>query len=67
MAYAAGVDVGSTQTKAVIIDEHGGRISVTSQPRHGTTFVITLPAETAGEVDSGDTRLPRPQANIDEF
>ena len=23
MAYAAGVDVGSTQTKAVIIDEHG--------------------------------------------
>lgn len=24
MAYAAGVDVGSTQTKAVVIDEHGG-------------------------------------------
>lgn len=24
MAYAAGVDVGSTQTKAIIVDEHGG-------------------------------------------
>jgi predicted CoA-substrate-specific enzyme activase len=24
MAYAAGVDVGSTQTKAVVLDEHGG-------------------------------------------
>lgn len=27
MAYAAGVDVGSTQTKAVIVDEHGRIIS----------------------------------------
>ena len=27
MAYAAGVDVGSTQTKAVIIDEAGAIVS----------------------------------------
>jgi len=29
MAYAAGVDVGSTQTKAVIIDEHGAIVART--------------------------------------
>ena len=45
----------------------GGSISVTSQPKQGTTFVITLSAETAGEVNSGDTRLPRPQTNLEEF
>jgi len=61
-----GTGLGLAVTKK-IIDEHGGSISVTSQPKQGTTFVITLSAETAGEVNSGDTRLPRPQTNLEEF
>ena len=32
MAYAAGVDVGSTQTKAVIIDEAGASSAARSPP-----------------------------------
>ena len=35
MAHAAGVDVGSTQTKAVIVDEHGhvaGRALIETGP-----------------------------------
>ena len=44
MAYAAGVDVGSTQTKAVVIDEHG-RIAGRSLTMTGAN--VTQAAETA--------------------
>jgi two-component system, NtrC family, sensor kinase len=30
-----------------IVDRHGGRIEVSSEPSHGTTFIITLPLQSA--------------------
>ena len=45
-----------------IIEDHGGRISLTSQPRRGTTVVMTLPTDRGPAADSGDTKLPKPMA-----
>ena len=42
-----------------IVEEHGGRIEVRSEPKQGATFIITLPSDRV-VLDSGDTRLPRP-------
>ena len=50
-----------------IIDEHGGRISVTSRPRQGTTFVLVLPLSRTAEADPADTRQPRAQPAEEEF
>ena len=44
MAYAAGVDVGSTQTKAVIIDEDG---QIVSRALNDTGANVMRAAETA--------------------
>lgn len=49
-----------------IVEEHGGRISLTSQPKRGTTVVIALPTDKGPAADSGDTKLPRPMAEGDE-
>jgi predicted CoA-substrate-specific enzyme activase len=55
MAYAAGVDVGSTQTKAVIIDEHA---KIVSRSLVDTGANVILAAEKAYEeaLKSGDLR-----------
>ncbi len=41
-----------------IITEHGGEISVSSEPRRGTTFIFRLPA--AAEEHSNDQQATRP-------
>ena len=41
-----------------IVEDHGGRLSLQSQPGRGACFVISLPTERPG-LDLGDTRLPR--------
>lgn len=46
-----------------IIEEHGGRIEVTSEPGQGATFAIVLPSESL--IDAADTRLPRPMPHAD--
>ncbi len=50
-----------------IVEEHGGRIEVRSEPEQGATFIITLPSDRV-VLDSGDTRLPRPlpSAELDD-
>jgi signal transduction histidine kinase len=40
-AHGTGLGLAIVQS---IVSDHGGRISVTSQPGHGTTFIIELPA-----------------------
>jgi signal transduction histidine kinase len=39
-AHGTGLGLAIVQS---IVSDHGGRISVTSQPGHGTTFIIELP------------------------
>ncbi len=41
-----------------IIEEHQGRIEVTSSPGEGTAFTITLPATSRDERDKSDTDTP---------
>ena len=42
-----GLGLGLSLVKAVV-EAHHGRVSVASEPGHGATFVVTLPAEGAG-------------------
>lgn len=54
-----------------IITQHGGRVELDSSTAKGTTFVITLPGDRAGQ-DPGATRLPKPLTGsqlrlVDEF
>jgi len=54
MAYAAGVDVGSTQTKAVVLDE-GGRVAGRALIDTGANVVVA--AERAFEAAQADARV----------
>jgi len=54
MAYAAGVDVGSTQTKAVIIDENG---AIVGRALNDTGANVVAAAEKAFHTSLGDAGL----------
>ncbi len=43
-----------------IVTEHGGAITVSSEPERGTTFEIYLPLLEAGEARSDDTAIQWP-------
>jgi signal transduction histidine kinase len=43
-----GLGIGMFQSK-MIVEVHGGRIAVESQPGAGTTFQVFLPAKTKAE------------------
>ncbi len=47
-----------------IIRNHGGAIEVKSQPGHGTTFHIYLPASTAEPVEQKETETPTPEGIV---
>mgnify|MGYP000594087912 CR=1 FL=1 len=49
-----GTGLGLVVTKK-IVDEHGGKIEVWSEPRQGTTFTMTLPAHLDGKRKPGET------------
>ena len=57
MAYAAGVDVGSTQTKAVVIDEAG---TIVGRSLNDTGANVMRAAETAFAVALKDGDIPEP-------
>jgi predicted CoA-substrate-specific enzyme activase len=54
MAYAAGVDVGSTQTKAIVVDEHG---AVAGRALIDTGANVVVAAETAYVQALADARI----------
>jgi signal transduction histidine kinase len=49
---AAGAGIGLALTRR-IVEAHGGSISATSQPGHGSVFVIALPAHDASAAEPG--------------
>lgn len=56
----AGLGMGLSESYR-IIERHGGRIEVESQPHRGTTFIITLPRADSAENESSDQM---PQAAV---
>ena len=61
MAYAAGVDVGSTQTKAVVIDEAG---TIVGRSLNDTGANVMRAAETAFAVALKDGDIPEPEVEF---
>jgi signal transduction histidine kinase len=60
-----GTGLGLAVTRKVV-QEHGGGITLQSDPGQGAMFIITLPSDRSA-LESADTRLPRPlpQADLD--
>ena len=63
MAYAAGVDVGSTQTKAAIVDE-AGRIVARSLTDTGANVVQAAENAFAMALDDGKLRTLFPYTTL---
>jgi signal transduction histidine kinase len=42
-----------------LVEEHGGRIELVSEPGRGATFIVTLPSDSPA-IEAAETRLPRP-------
>lgn len=43
-----------------IVEAHGGRLELASEPSKGSTFTVVLPSDRGGDDDMMDTKQPRP-------